>query len=63
MKAHAPGGIMNRRTTLLLVAMTLMGLAGSPQLGFAQSDPFLGIWQLDVAKSKYIPGPPPKSQT
>ena len=53
---------MNRRTTLFLVGITLAGLPALPQLGFAQSDPLLGIWQLNVAKSKY-PRPPPKSQT
>src|SRR6185295_7475743 len=31
---------------------------------FAQaSDPRIGPWKLDVAKSKYSPGPPPKGQT
>ena len=56
---------MNRRTKLVLAGITLMGLMASPQLGFAQSesDPFLGVWQLNVAKSKFSPGPPPKSQT
>jgi hypothetical protein len=54
---------MNRRTTVLLAIITLVGLPALLQLGFAQSDPFLGIWQLNVAKSKYSPGPPPKSQT
>jgi hypothetical protein len=30
----------------------------------AQSkDPFVGTWRLDTAKSKYSPGPAPKSQT
>jgi len=45
--------------------MALLGLAiaALPQVGFAQSDPFLGTWQLNLAKSKYSPGPPPKSQT
>src|ERR1700736_692610 len=57
--------IMNRRTKLVLAGITLMGWMASPQLGFAQSesDPFLGVWQLNVAKSKFSPGPPPKSQT
>jgi len=56
---------MNRHTKLVLAGITLMGLMASPQLGFAQSesDPFLGVWQLNVAKSKFSPGPPPKSQT
>jgi hypothetical protein len=53
---------MNRRTAFLSAAMTLMFLQALPQPGFAQSDPFLGVWQLNVAKSNY-PRPPPKSQT
>jgi imidazolonepropionase-like amidohydrolase len=32
---------MNRRTRILLTGMTLLGLAALPQLGFAQSDPFV----------------------
>jgi hypothetical protein len=30
---------------------------------FAQSDPQVGLWRLNVAKSKYSPGPAPKSAT
>ena len=33
---------MNRHTTIMLTGMTLFGLAALPQLGFAQSDPFVG---------------------
>jgi hypothetical protein len=29
----------------------------------AQTDPLVGTWKLDVAKSTYKPGPPPKSAT
>ena len=29
----------------------------------AQSDPQVGVWKLNVAKSKYSPGPGPKSAT
>ena len=29
----------------------------------AQTDPSVGTWVLNVAKSKYDPGPPPKSST
>jgi len=32
-------------------------------VGFAQGDSLLGTWVLNVAKSKYTPGPPPKEQT
>jgi len=34
-----------------------------PELILAQGDPFVGTWVLNVAKSKYVPGPPPKDQT
>lgn len=30
---------------------------------FAQTDPFIGTWKLNLAKSKYSPGPAPKSLT
>lgn len=30
---------------------------------FAQSDPWIGSWQLNLAKSTYDPGPPPRSQS
>jgi hypothetical protein len=54
---------MNRHT---LMTMTLLALAiavAIPQIGLAQSDPWVGTWQLNLAKSKYSPGPPPKSST
>jgi hypothetical protein len=56
--------IMNRST---LTTTALLGLAvgtALPQAGFAQA-PVLpnGIYQLDLAKSKYSPGPSPKSNT
>ncbi len=34
-----------------------------PQAGAAQSDPMVGTWKLNVAKSKYNPGPAPRSLT
>jgi hypothetical protein len=57
---------MTRRSTLTLTTIALLGLAVAtvlPQIAFAQTDPFLGTWQLNLAKSKYTPGPPPKSLT
>ena len=57
---------MNRRTTILLTGTALLGLAfgALPQLASGQqSDGMLGTWQLNVAKSKYSPGPAPKSNT
>lgn len=47
-----------------VVAILVVGLVGiSPLAGLAQTDRFNGTWTLNVAKSKYSPGPPPKSQT
>jgi hypothetical protein len=45
--------IMTRRTIIMLTGMTLLGLAfaASPQVALAQSDPFDGIWQLNLARS------------
>ena len=53
---------MNRRTTIL-TGMTLLGLAALPQVGFAQSSSLIGTWRLKVDKSKFNPGPPPRSAT
>jgi hypothetical protein len=33
------------------------------QSAWAQSDPFIGTWKLNIAKSKFVPGPAPQSQT
>lgn len=39
-------------------------LGSSAWLPAADSDdPILGTWKLNLSKSKYIPGPPPRSQT
>jgi hypothetical protein len=32
-----------------------------PQDGLAQSDPMVGTWKLNLAKSNYKPGPPPRN--
>jgi hypothetical protein len=45
--------------TVAVVALMLV-LCGT---ALAQSDPFIGTWTLNVAKSKYDPGPPPMSMT
>jgi hypothetical protein len=42
---------------IVFLTLTAVGMV------WAQSDPFVGTWKLDVAKSKYDPGPAPKSQT
>ena len=49
---------MSRRTLLVLVA----GLVWSAGLT-AQSEPFLGIWELNLAKSSITRGAPPMFET
>jgi hypothetical protein len=41
------------------LAFALLGLAAT----LVAADPFAGTWKLNAAKSKYTPGPPPKSAT
>ena len=45
----------------LLSFVVFTALATSPLM--AQTNPFIGTWKLNVAKSKFEPGPAPKSQT
>ena len=47
--------------TFLSIIVAVMWLAVSSQL-FA-ADAIIGTWKLNVSKSKYDPGPPPKSAT
>lgn len=42
---------------LMAVFVTLL----YPRAGLAQTDPAIGNWKLNLAKSKYNSGPPPKS--
>jgi hypothetical protein len=44
------------------VAIALLAVVGSCTLR-AQSNPLVGTWKLNVTKSKYDPGPAPKSLT
>jgi hypothetical protein len=45
-----------------LFALLVFATIGASSL-LAQDNPFLGTWKLNVAKSKFNPGPAPKSQT
>src|SRR5260370_27690397 len=44
-----------------LFVLSLLVLSSVPLL--AQDNPFVGPWKLNLAKSKFEPGPAPKSQT
>jgi hypothetical protein len=47
-----------KRATLVAGLLVFM----SPQSTHAQNQLFVGTWKVDVAKSKYQPGPGPKSE-
>jgi hypothetical protein len=48
-----------RVTMILAAAVLAVGVLANAQ----SKDPFVGSWRLNVAKSKYSPGPTPKSVT
>ena len=50
-----------KRVLFLFAFLVLTAVAVCPLL--AEDNPFLGTWKLDVAKSKFDPGPAPKNQT
>jgi len=50
-----------KRRIGIFAALVIALAAGSVLL--AQSNPFVGTWKLNVASSKYDPGPAPQSQT
>jgi hypothetical protein len=50
-----------RRRIVVFAALLIALAAGSALL--AQGNPFVGTWKLNVAKSKYNPGPAPQSST
>jgi hypothetical protein len=50
------------RTPNLLIAALIIASA-APALAQPAGDPFLGTWKLDLARSSFTPGPPPKAKT
>src|SRR5271167_2035884 len=50
------------KRVLQFVAIALLTVVGCSPL-HAQSNPLVGTWKLNVTKSKYEPGPTPKSLT
>jgi hypothetical protein len=48
---------------LLTFAAVLVLAVVASGLLLAQNNPSIGTWKLNLTKSKYSPGPPPKSQT
>ena len=50
-----------KRRIGVFAALVVVLAAGSVLL--AQGNPFVGTWKLNLASSKFNPGPPPQSQT
>src|SRR5580700_752867 len=50
------------KRALRFAVITLLAVAGSSAVR-AQSNPLVGTWKLNLTKSKYDPGPLPKSLT
>jgi hypothetical protein len=50
-----------KRTLFLFTFLMFTAVAASPLL--AEDSPFVGTWKLNTAKSKFEPGPGPKSMT
>lgn len=48
---------------LVVASVAILFAVAAPQVGFAQDDPMIGTWKLNIAKSTYKPGPPPRSVT
>jgi hypothetical protein len=53
---------MNMKRVLGLAAFAIFSLAASSAVQ-AQTNPLVGTWKLNLTKSKYDPGPAPKSLT
>lgn len=54
---------MNKILKALLVGAVLAGGLGGAALSADAPDPIVGTWTLNTAKSKFTPGPAPRSQT
>jgi hypothetical protein len=52
-----------RRLALATLMVNLVLWAQGNPASAQATDPVIGMWKLDPAKSKYSPGPPPKSLT
>jgi hypothetical protein len=53
---------MHRLLRATALVMVVIGVS-VVELAAQGADPIIGTWELNVAKSKYTPGPAPKSET
>jgi hypothetical protein len=54
---------MNRRNILVGLTSFCLAAAAVPGIGIAEDNPLIGTWKLNLEKSKYSPGPAPRSLT
>ena len=54
-------GVMKRLSSI--AGVLVLTISSAAYLRAADADPIIGVWKLNLAKSKYIPGPAPKSET
>jgi len=52
---------MNRLFSMLVVGTALSVVSGAAAFAASTADPAIGTWTLNVEKSKFTPGPGPKS--
>jgi hypothetical protein len=57
------GDAVNRILNMLVVGTMLAAGSGAVAFAADASDPAVGTWVLNLEKSKFTPGPAPKSQT
>src|SRR5580700_4132112 len=67
-KSNTPSQIDGKGAAVNRLSMMMVALVIALGSGFAahaatMSDPAIGTWVLNVEKSKFTPGPEPKSQT
>ena len=53
---------MNVRFILPIVAFSSLAIVASSHPSFAQSNPLLGTWKVNLEKSKFVSGTAPKEQ-
>jgi hypothetical protein len=49
--------------TMTLLWLAVVSAVAFPQVSFSQSNPWIGTWKLNVAKSTFNPGQGPRSRT
>jgi len=60
---NLPMRVIGSRHTLRYAASFLLAIAMAVNVALAQTDPFIGKWQLDPSRSKYESGHVPQSMT